>query len=164
MQGADLSRVYIFNNNPDIRVQNLICTYPSSRPLSHEGHISLSSLLVLNDLCPYAIRMSVQGKTPSLPFVGCCDHLGRAPSSSSSEDDFAGWGDGDSGDGDDGDDDDDDEEELDDDTDDDGDGNVYDWTMMDTGGEKKNPKNSKTKIWRNETPMGSGITVCPQKR
>lgn len=50
--------------------------------------------------------------------------FGRA-SSSSSSDDFDGW-----------DDDEDEEEEGDDDTDEEGDGNVYDWTVMDTGGEQ----------------------------
>lgn len=50
--------------------------------------------------------------------------VGRA-SSSSSSDDFDGW-----------DDDEDEEEEGDDDTDEEGDGDVYDWTVMDTGGER----------------------------
>lgn len=54
----------------------------------------------------------------------------RDLSSSSSEDEFDGWGDDD-----DNDEDEDEEEEGDDDTDEDDDGNVYDWTVMDTGGE-----------------------------
>ena len=55
--------------------------------------------------------------------------VGRA-SRSSASDDFDGWGDDDDEDG---------EEEGDDDdddTDEEGDGTVYDWTVMDTGGER----------------------------
>lgn len=49
-------------------------------------------------------------------------------SSSSSSDDFDGWGDDD-------DDEDEDEDEEEEETDGEGDGAVYDWTVMDTGGE-----------------------------
>lgn len=83
-------------------------------------------------------------KMPLISPASATRHTHRVPSSSSSsEDDFAGWGDDDEdNDNDNGDDDDDDDEDEDEDEDD-GDGNVYDWTVMDTGGEGGNMKRDK---------------------